>query len=131
MIDILLVNPKETGGFFEKMPPLGLAHIATSLERHGYSVKIIDFEVEDKDLCHWLSQYQPQFLGISGTSHTRFESFKLAKKAKSFNKKIVTIYGGVHATFTAFDALKNIKEIDFVVRGEGEKMWRSNKRTFV
>jgi len=135
MIDILLVNPKETGGFFEKMPPLGLAHIASNLEKNGYSVKIVDFEVEDKDLYHWLNQYQPQFLGISGTSHTRFESFELAKAAKSFNKEIVTIYGGVHATFSALNTLENINEIDFVVRGEGEKTvmellncFRNNKK---
>ncbi|UCG92199.1 MAG: cobalamin-dependent protein [candidate division WOR-3 bacterium] len=121
MIDILLVNPKETGGFFEKMPPLGLAHIAVNLERHGFSVKIVDLEVEDQGLYYWLSLYQPRFVGISGTSHTRFESFRLAMEAKNFNKEIVTIYGGVHATFTARDTLKNIKEIDFVVRGEGEK----------
>lgn len=120
MIDILFVNPKEKGGFFERMPPLGLAYIAANLERYDYSVKIVDFEIEDKDLHYWLDKFQPKVLGISGTTHTRFESFRLAKQAKDFNKEIITIYGGVHATFTAFDTLKNIIEIDYVVRGEGE-----------
>lgn len=120
MIDILFVNPKETGGFFEMMPPLGLAYIAANLERHDHSVRIVDLEIEDKNLSYWLDKWQPRFLGISGTSHTRFESFRLAKEAKDFNKEIITIYGGVHATFTALDTLKNIKEIDYVVRGEGE-----------
>lgn len=122
MIDILLVNPKEKGGFFERMPPLGLAHIASNLDIHGYSVKIIDFEVDDRDLNYWLYKFQPRFVGISGTSHTRFESFRLAKAVKKFNEEIITIYGGVHATFTAIDTLKNIKEIDFVVRGEAENI---------
>ncbi len=120
MIDVLLLNPKEKGGFFERMPPLGLAYIAANLERHDHSVKIIDFEVESRGIGHWLEKYQPQFVGISGTSHTRFESFDLAREAKAFNKDIVTLYGGVHATFTAFDTLKNIREIDYIVRGEGE-----------
>lgn len=121
MIDILLVNPKEKGGFFEKMPPLGLLCIAANLEKYGWTVKIVDFEVENRNLNYWLSQYEPQFLGISGTTHTRFESFNLAKEAKRFNQEIITIYGGVHATFTALDTLKNIKEIDIVLRGEGER----------
>lgn len=121
MVDILFVNPKETGGFFERMPPLGLASIAANLENFGFSVKIIDFEIEHRNLDYWLNLYHPQCLGISGTTHTRFESFKLAKGAKEFNKEIITIYGGVHATFTAVDTLKNIKDIDIVVRGEGEK----------
>ncbi len=120
MIDILLVNPKETGAFFERMPPLGLAYIAANLQKNGYAVKIVDFEVEDHTLTHWLQLFEPQFVGISGTSHTRFESFRLAAEAKAFNPDITTIFGGVHATFTAENTLKHIKAIDYVVRGEGE-----------
>jgi hypothetical protein len=59
MIDILLVNPRETGAFFERMPPLGLAYIAANLEKHDYSVRIVDFEVEERGLKHWLELYQP------------------------------------------------------------------------
>ncbi len=120
MTDILLVNPKESAGFFEQMPPLGLAYLAANLEKHNYSVKIIDFEIEPRGIGYWLEKYQPQFVGISGTSHTRFESFNLARETKAFSKDIITIYGGVHATFTALDTLRNIREIDYVVRGEGE-----------
>ncbi|MGB9719875.1 MAG: B12-binding domain-containing radical SAM protein [bacterium] len=130
MIDILLVNPAEKGGFFEKMPPLGLASLASFLEENGLSVKIIDFEIEKKPLEHWLSFYQPKFLGISGTTHTRFESFKLARQAKTFNKEMVTIYGGINATFTANETLRNIPEIDFVVRGEGEEVLLELLKTF-
>jgi anaerobic magnesium-protoporphyrin IX monomethyl ester cyclase len=120
MIDILLVNPKEEGAFFEKMPPLGLAYIAAVLEKQDYSVRIVDFEVEDGTIQDWLDEYQPKYLGISGTSHTRFESFRLAKEAKLYSPDIVTIYGGVHATFTGLSTLQYIKEIDYVVCGEGE-----------
>jgi len=122
MIDVLLVNPGEKGAFFEAMPPLGLAYIAANLEKHGYSVKILDFEVEEKGLSYWLSKWQPKYVGISGTSHTRFESFRLASEIKKFNREIVVIYGGVHATFTAFDTLTHIKDMDYVVRGEGEQI---------
>jgi anaerobic magnesium-protoporphyrin IX monomethyl ester cyclase len=121
MIDVLLVNPKEEGAFFERMPPLGLAYIASNLEKHGYSVDIVDFEVEEKPLPYWLNKYEPRHLGISGTSHTRFESFRLAKEAKDFASEIVTIYGGVHASFTAANTLQRIAEIDYVVCGEGEE----------
>jgi len=121
MIDILLANPKESGAFFERMPPLGLAYIAANLEKHGYSVRIVDFEVEEQTLTHWLDLYQPKFLGISGTSHTRFESFRLAKEAKAFNREIITIYGGVHATFTCDNTLHRVAEVDYVICAEGEE----------
>ncbi len=122
MIDILLVNPAEKGGFFEKMPPLGLASIAAYLEVNDISTQIIDLEVEHKDLKYWLEKYQPRIVGISGTTHTRFESFRLAREVKAYNREIITIYGGVHATFTQNDTLKNVPEIDYVVRGEGEEV---------
>ncbi|UCG29179.1 MAG: cobalamin-dependent protein [candidate division WOR-3 bacterium] len=120
MIDLLLTNPKEEGAFFERMPPLGLAYIAGKLESRGYSVRIVDFEVERRPLTYWLDMYQPKYLGISGTSHTRFESFRLAKEAKGYAPEIVTIYGGVHATFTGVNTLLHVTEIDYVVCGEGE-----------
>ncbi len=122
MIDILLINPAEKSGFFEKMPPLGLASIAALLEENDFSTRIVDFEVEHKDLKHWLEVHEPKIVGISGTTHTRFESFRLAREVKAYNKEIITIYGGVHATFTQQDTLKNVPEIDFVVRGEGEEV---------
>jgi anaerobic magnesium-protoporphyrin IX monomethyl ester cyclase len=120
VIDILFVNPREAGAFFERMPPLGIAYIAANLENNGYSVKIVDFEVDEQNLTYWLESYQPRFLGISGTSHTRFESFGLAAQAKAFNPEIITVYGGVHATFTAENTLRHVAGIDYVVCGEGE-----------
>ncbi|OGC43713.1 hypothetical protein A2Y85_00185 [candidate division WOR-3 bacterium RBG_13_43_14] len=120
MVDILLVNPAEPGHFFERMPPLGLAYIGSSLENKGFSVKIIDFEVCDQKLTNFLHEYRPVVVGISGTTHTRFASFELARQVKQYNSDIITVYGGVHATFTAVETLKNIKEIDYVITGEGE-----------
>ncbi len=122
MVDILFVNPKEKAHFFERMPPLGLAYMAANLEKHGYLVKILDLEVTDGGLKPSLEEYKPKFVGISGTTHTRFESFHLAKEIKEFNSAITTIYGGVHATFTDIETLQNIPHIDYVVRGEGERV---------
>ena len=121
MTDVLLVNPKEASGFFEKMPPLGLASIAAHLEKNGFSVRIFDAEIEKRKLDEWLAEIQPRVVGISGTTHTRFESFEIARRIKRFNKDIITVYGGVHASFTAADTLRYISELDYVIKGEGEK----------
>jgi anaerobic magnesium-protoporphyrin IX monomethyl ester cyclase len=121
MTDILLVNPKEGSGFFEKMPPLGLASIAAYLEKNGFSVRIHDAEIESGKIEELLSEIHPRFVGISGTTHTRFESFEIARRVKRHNPDIVTVYGGVHASFTATDTLRYIPEIDYASKGEGEK----------
>lgn len=120
MVDILFVNPKEKDGFFERMPPLGLAYMAANLERHDFSADILDLEVDGNKLDTYLAECEPKFVGISGTTHTRFDSFRLAEEVKAFNNDIITIYGGVHATFTDIETLRYVKSIDYVVRGEGE-----------
>ncbi|MGQ9664387.1 MAG: B12-binding domain-containing radical SAM protein [bacterium] len=129
MITVLLVNPTDKENL-NKIAPVDLASIASSLEENGVSVKIIDFNVENKPLEHWLSLYQPKFLGISGTTHNRFESFKLANIAKTYNKEIITIYFGIHATFTANETLRNIADIDFIIRGESEEIFIELLKTF-
>ena len=121
MIDVLLVNPKQSGDPFERIPPLGLAYIAARLEQDGLSVRIADFEVEEGTLEDRLSGHSPRLVGISGTTHTRHESFGLVRRVKRFNPGITTVYGGVHATFTGPDTLRNVPEVDIVVRGEGEE----------
>jgi len=121
MIDILLVNPRERRGFFEKMPPLGLASLAAVLESGSIGVAIADFEIEHEPLENLLNRGQPRFLGISGTTHTRFESYDLARRAKRHSPDIVVIYGGVHASFTGRETLTAVPEIDYVIRGEAER----------
>ncbi|MEO0136116.1 MAG: radical SAM protein [candidate division WOR-3 bacterium] len=121
MNDILFINTEEKT-LEEKEPPLELASIGAFLEEKGISVKIIDFNIEKKGLEHWLSLYQPKFVGIWGTTINRFESFRLAQFAKSFNKEIIVIYLGPNASFTAQSVLRDIPAIDFVIRGEGEEV---------
>jgi len=120
MSEILLIHPKEGERVFGGMPPLGLAWIASYLESEKYSVTLIDLQISDKTFAKILEETKPKILGIAGTSHTRYESFKLAKEAKAYDKDIFVLYGGSHATFTAEDSLKHVPEMDVVVRGEGE-----------
>lgn len=129
MNDILLINTEEKG-YEERLLPLELISIAGFLEKHEITVKIIDFNIEKKSLEHWLSLYSPKILGIWGTTINRFESFNLARTAKLFSKEIITIYLGPNATFTANQVLKDIKEIDFVIRGEGEDVLYDLLKTY-
>lgn len=122
-MDVLLINPINIQSRnFGVTPPLNLALIGCELEKHGFSVKILDLEIkpEDFDLYSYIESLSPRIVGISGTSHSRFESFRIAKIAKEVSREIFTIYGGCHATFTSEDTLSHIEYIDYIVRGEGE-----------
>lgn len=122
MIDVLCINPASSenrkAGIY--MPHLGIAYIGAFLEKHGYSVKLVDAPVEDIDIKDIIKKYMPSFTFISGTTQKRFDSFKIARIAKEIHPETITVYGGPHATFTAEDTLLHVPWIDVVVRGEGE-----------
>ena len=121
MSDVLLVHPAEHGITFGGMPPLGMGWITAFLRSKGISTTLVDLQVTEKSIESLLQTYKPHMVGIGGTSHTRFESFAIARRVKTYDPDVQTLYGGSHATFTAEDTLAHIPEIDIVVRGEGEQ----------
>lgn len=125
MADLLLIHPTEkgldTGKYAHgQMPPLGLLWIASFVEREGFSVDVMDYQIGAPDIEDYITLEKPKAVGIGGTSHTRFGAFEMARRVKGADPRITVIYGGPHATFTAQDTLSNIPEIDIIVRGEGE-----------
>ncbi len=123
-MDVLLINPKNIiSSGHDIMPPLGLSSLGCVLEKNSFSVKILDLEIRpgDFDIGAYISSLSPKIVGVSGTSFTRFESFRIANIAKEVSNEIFTIYGGCHATFTAEDTLSHVKDIDYIVHGEGEE----------
>ncbi len=125
MLDILLIHPAEKGLDTGKeahggMPPLGMLWVTAFLREKGFSVDIIDCQIDNRNIESYIREVNPKIVGIGGTTHTRFEAFRLAKLVKNIDSAIKLIFGGSHATFTSNDTLRQIPEIDYVVRGEGE-----------
>ncbi len=118
--DVLLLHPAERGKMFGNMPPLGMAWITSFLQSRHISTSLVDLQVSDVTVESLVQTHAPGIVGIGGTSHTRFESFALARRVKSCNPDVLVVYGGSHASFTAEDTLRHIPEIDIIVRGEGE-----------
>jgi len=121
MSEILLLHPRVKERSFGGMPPLGLAWVASYLESKGYGVDLVDSQVDPRSVEDIIRAAKPRIVGIAGTSHTRYVSFDAAGTAKKIDDRIITVYGGSHATFTAEDTLKNVQDIDAVVVGEGEE----------
>ena len=88
MVDVLLVNPLERAKAFSfgGMLPLGLAWISAVLEKNEFEVEICDLEVEKVDFEKVIERTKPKMVCIGGTTHSRFESFRLAKKLKASAK---------------------------------------------
>jgi len=121
MKDVLFVNSKiEYEDWDGKLPPIGLAMLASILKRNGFEVKIGDLNLKEKTLRSIILKNRPKIVCIGGITETRFENFKIAREVKQLQPGSIVIYGGFHASMATEDTLENIPDIDYIVRGEGE-----------
>lgn len=119
-MNILFVYPKPKLVFDTAHNlPLGMAYIASILERQGHNVSVLDLNVQDDDLELRLDREKIDIVGIyAKTCHIK-SAWGLCERVKSHNNKIYTVLGGPHPTVLADESLSR-KTIDFVIRKEGE-----------
>lgn len=72
-----------------------------------------------KEVEETLRTYKPDVIGISLLSVEVASALKVSQICKKYNDKCSVVWGGLHPSFLADDCLNN-KEVDYVIRGEGE-----------
>ncbi len=106
------------------LSPYGICLLATML-REKYEVQIIDaqfYNLSEEQFRTKVEAFRPDCVGISVlTSEYASILDTAARIVKEVDKDIVTIAGGVHVTTQHFRVIKN-EDIDFCVRGEGERV---------
>ncbi len=126
--DICLINPpldkKTTSKFPMSGAPLGIAYLAGYLRDKKINVGVIDAPIMGWDFSKTAEEAiksEAKIVGISCLTENRYSATKTLNEIKRRRKDIITIIGGLHATFSDELMLKNYKAIDVVVRGEGEE----------
>ena len=139
---ILLLNPPIEGhinsGLDNLKVPLGLAYLASFLEKKGHNnLKILDCMAEGKttkiksNLWHFGMSYpelekyildtNPDIVGITCSFSVYYKNaLEAAKIIKKVNKKIIVVFGGAHVSADPESVLKS-GCVDIVARGEGEQ----------
>ena len=125
---ICLINPpldkKTTSKFPMSGVPLGIACLAAYLRERKIEVSVIDaviLELDSKKTAEIVVKQEVKIVGISCLTENRYSALNTLKEIKKINPKIVTIIGGLHATFSDKLILENYSFVDIVVRGEGEQ----------
>ncbi|PIU66340.1 MAG: hypothetical protein COS84_05885, partial [Armatimonadetes bacterium CG07_land_8_20_14_0_80_40_9] len=148
---ILLIDPpfKRFTNLVNYYFPLGLAYLAAVLKKNDYEVKIyevdgakrggdINFSEEYRRLELYVQGlqsdehpvwqeikdellfYKPDVVGISSMT-TKFGSvLRVARVCKEVIPDCRVVLGGPHPTILPEQCLK-VKDVDFVIRGEGER----------
>jgi len=107
-----------------KVPPLGLAYLASMLEQNGHEVKIIDaptLELSTSQIEKELKKNQPEIIGVTATTPTIYNALEVIKAAKKVCPHSFTILGGPHSSFLPIETLKECPVLDAVCIGEGEE----------
>ena len=139
---ILLVNPPYSKVTYEDVdrkagtlqnPVLSLAMVAAPLLEDGHDVRIADMDLEDDPyafLVDTLKDYQPDCVGVTGTTPMAVEMGKIATLAKEHCPDAIAVCGGVHVT-TFPRAMLEETDFDVAVIGEGDftlrDLLRSNR----
>jgi len=104
-------------------PPLGLAYIASSLEKHGISCQIIDahaLRLDHRTIYHTAKSFKPDLIGITTNIVTADAAIGLGQYLRYKFPQTLLVFGGPYATAESAYILRQTKG-DIVVVGEGEE----------
>ncbi len=110
------------------LPPLSIGYIAGGVKHlSNTTVSIVDAYGEGLGLDDSVDRVlalSPDVMGISATNVCFEDAISLIKRIKLARPDVVTVMGGYHPTSHDHLLLKEVREVDMVIRGEGDESFR-------
>jgi radical SAM superfamily enzyme YgiQ (UPF0313 family) len=122
---VLATAPDEDSPWnHNSFPPLGLLYISAGLKNNpSFSLEIVDTYGEglsvDQAVPRILSS-EPDMLALTVTSGNVEEAVEVLRRIKTARPKTMTVAGGIHPTLFDELMLREIPQLDYVIRGEGD-----------
>ena len=122
-----MVNPVFTGR--SEQPPLGLLSLAAVLLQDSLPVEVLDLDIDPLPdpmikLDEALHRLDPAVVGVTAMSDSFRSALEVCRRVKAWNHSVITVLGGIHATVHDKRILASCADVDVVVRGEGEMIFR-------
>jgi anaerobic magnesium-protoporphyrin IX monomethyl ester cyclase len=128
-VRIVLIHPNYHSGGAEiagNWPPAWAAYLAGAIKGAGFTdLHFIDAMTEDlseEKLAEALTSLKPDVVGTTSITPSIYKAERTLQIAKQLNPNVVTMLGGVHATFMYQQVLTEAPWVDVIVRGEGEEI---------
>jgi anaerobic magnesium-protoporphyrin IX monomethyl ester cyclase len=115
--------PHSPWGISGRLPPLGLSFVAASLEKADFKVQMLDnYHIRKplEQLQEEVRRLEPEIVGITCGSVTYRPCIETAKAVKEALPSCKIVVGGWQPSYMPESLLKH-KEIDYLIRGEGEE----------
>ena len=107
-------------------PPIGIMTLSAVLKRAGHDVVLFDQanpETPDEVIVAEVGRRQPDLVGLSFLSTTSYPYAKLlARTLRATQATGKLAFGGVFASLNAERIKRQVPEVDFVCRGDGEQL---------
>ncbi len=110
--------------------PLSLLSLASVIKQYDWQPVIIDFFLLCRNQSYRtdflkegakkIIEYDPQVLGFSVMSGNLPAALLIAEECKKLAPELPIIFGGPEVCFEEVEVMKTFKQIDIIVRGEGE-----------
>ncbi len=103
--------------------PMGLYYVGAVLKAHGYQVSLLNWHRmrgRMAEIRAALQDEDPDIVAFSILNANRWGALEIARIAKQLKPEILTVLGGIGATFLWRHFLTHFPQIDLVVCGEGE-----------
>lgn len=117
--------------YAQKFVPMGLLSLAGTRPT-GVEINILDinkainsdrFQLNSffyYQVAEWILEYSPDLIGLMTDCDSYHHTLRICESLKAAKPLTLTLLGGVQATATHFETLKEFSEIDLILRGEGE-----------
>jgi anaerobic magnesium-protoporphyrin IX monomethyl ester cyclase len=104
--------------------PLGISYLAAVLEENGYTVDVVDCQTirpTQKELQDKFTSLNPDIIGVTAATLTYLPALDILKAAKTVLPNALTMIGGPHVTVMDEQTFTESRDVDIVVRSEGEQ----------
>ncbi|MEX1298209.1 MAG: radical SAM protein [Desulfotignum sp.] len=124
-VNPVCLNPRVTDAD-ATVVPVGLYYLAAQVLDAGFEAAILNLaqaELTDPDAAFTaaIASQQPDLIGFSVTSPTRFSAMSLARTARQMRPQTVIVFGGPAPTFMTEYFFSTCPALDVIVKGEGEQ----------
>ena len=126
---ILFVHPNYHSGGAEiagNWPPAWVAYLSGTLKAAGFTdilfIDAMTHDISEEQLRRRITEYRPDVVGATAITPSIYKAERTLQIAKEARPEVITVLGGVHATFMYRQVLAEASWIDVIVRGEGEEV---------
>lgn len=123
---VLFITPPFHAGVVEvagRWIPLYFVYLAGAVRAGGHTPFIYDAMTKDvgfEEIKDRIKEIKPDVVATTALTCTSPDAIKLMEIAKGINPSIITVCGGVHASFMYEEMMSLTDAVDYIVIGEGE-----------